>query len=109
MDGAVHGDGAVAIDERGCKLTSQKVEMRSSGACHALYVAIILHGCFDEILVNGREDCGWGVEVCVEKHFMRLDLECAARYCVNSLYVHARPGDDLLERFPIKRPTWRFR
>lgn len=54
-------------------------------ASHALGVAIVLHSCLHEILIDGRQNCNGGVEACVEEHLVYLDLEGIQRFTVKGL------------------------
>ena len=45
---------------------------------HALCVSIVFHGCLQEILIDSRQHCGSGIEVCIDKHLMRLDFKRTA-------------------------------
>ena len=41
---------------------------------HAFSIAIVFHSCLDKVLIDGRQNCKAGIEACIEKHLVRLDL-----------------------------------
>lgn len=45
---------------------------------HALGISIELHSCLHKILIDGRQNCQRGIEICIEEHLMRLNLEGTA-------------------------------
>ena len=49
--------------------------MRMLPSSHALGVPIVLHGCLYKVLVDGRQNRDSRIEVCIEEHSVRLDLE----------------------------------
>ena len=49
--------------------------MRMLLSSHALGVSIVLHSCLHKVFIDGRQDGARGVEACIEKHLVRLDLK----------------------------------
>lgn len=75
-------------------------------ASHALGVAIVLHSCLHEILIDGRQNGNGGIEACVEEHLVCLDLEGTA-LIVSQCRLPSQ--ENILQRFTVKGLARDFR
>ena len=58
--------------------TYEEILMGIFFSSHAFCVSMVFHSCLQEILVDSPQHCDSGIEVCIEKHPMRLDLKRTA-------------------------------
>lgn len=60
------------------RLTLQDIWGRMIPSSHALGVAIVFHSGLHKVLIDGGQNGKVGIEACIEKHLVRLNLEGTA-------------------------------
>lgn len=71
-----HADDHLCFFDKGLtRLTYEQILVGMIRSSHALGVPVVLHSCLYKVLVDGRQHCHSRIEICIEEHLLRLDLQ----------------------------------